>query len=102
SSAVNSTMSAPSIATPTRRGRRGPLNAVPDIGGYPTQNPTQRGRSGRLPTGTERDGGYGGHRRADAGWDAKLLVDSKKPLAEPGVSVERTTGLEPATLTLAR
>jgi hypothetical protein len=45
---------------------------------------------------------YGGHRRADAGWDAKLLVDSKKPLAEPGVSVERTTGLEPATLTLAR
>ena len=33
---------------------------------------------------------------------AKSLVEGKKPLAEPGVSVERTTGFEPATLTLAR
>ena len=39
---------------------------------------------------------------ARAGGGAKLLVDSKKPLARPGVSVERTTGFEPATLTLAR
>jgi hypothetical protein len=32
---------------------------------------------------------------------AKPHVDSKKPLARPGASLERTTGLEPATLTLA-